>query len=56
MTGKRRASILVALAHPDDEIFHGGMLAHLAERGLARDPKFGAEERHLLALEQERGK
>src|SRR5215467_10368541 len=29
----RRASILVALAHPDDEIFHGGMLAHLAERG-----------------------
>ncbi len=33
MTGKRRASILVALAHPDDEIFHGGMLAHLAERG-----------------------
>lgn len=33
MGHKRRASILVALAHPDDEIFHGGMLAHLAERG-----------------------
>src|SRR6476661_3978494 len=33
MAPKRRASILVALAHPDDEIFHGGMLAHLAERG-----------------------
>jgi N-acetyl-1-D-myo-inositol-2-amino-2-deoxy-alpha-D-glucopyranoside deacetylase len=33
MAHKRRASILVALAHPDDEIFHGGMLAHLAERG-----------------------
>src|SRR5689334_21318319 len=33
MTYKRRASILVALAHPDDEIFHGGILAHLAERG-----------------------
>jgi N-acetyl-1-D-myo-inositol-2-amino-2-deoxy-alpha-D-glucopyranoside deacetylase len=33
MARKRRASILVALAHPDDEIFHGGMLAHLAERG-----------------------
>jgi N-acetyl-1-D-myo-inositol-2-amino-2-deoxy-alpha-D-glucopyranoside deacetylase len=33
MSYKRRASILVALAHPDDEIFHGGMLAHLAERG-----------------------
>lgn len=33
MTHKRRASILVALAHPDDEIFHGGVLAHLAERG-----------------------
>src|SRR5512143_1026498 len=33
MARKRRASVLVALAHPDDEIFHGGMLAHLAERG-----------------------
>ncbi len=33
MAHKRRASVLVALAHPDDEIFHGGMLAHLAERG-----------------------
>src|SRR5215831_15753900 len=33
MDRKRRASLLVALAHPDDEIFHGGMLAHLAERG-----------------------
>lgn len=33
MNRKRRASILVAFAHPDDEIFHGGVLAHLAERG-----------------------
>jgi N-acetyl-1-D-myo-inositol-2-amino-2-deoxy-alpha-D-glucopyranoside deacetylase len=33
MAHKRRASLLVALAHPDDEIFHGGMLAHVAERG-----------------------
>lgn len=33
MAHERRASILVVLAHPDDEIFHGGMLAHLAERG-----------------------
>lgn len=33
MAGKRRASILVAFAHPDDEVFHGGVLAHLAERG-----------------------
>jgi N-acetyl-1-D-myo-inositol-2-amino-2-deoxy-alpha-D-glucopyranoside deacetylase len=33
MTLKRRASLLVALAHPDDEIFHGGILAHLADRG-----------------------
>jgi LmbE family N-acetylglucosaminyl deacetylase len=33
MGDKRRASIVVAFAHPDDEIFHGGMLAHLAERG-----------------------
>jgi N-acetyl-1-D-myo-inositol-2-amino-2-deoxy-alpha-D-glucopyranoside deacetylase len=30
---KRRASLLAVLAHPDDEIFHGGMLAHLADRG-----------------------
>jgi LmbE family N-acetylglucosaminyl deacetylase len=33
MGHKRRASLLVAFAHPDDEIFHGGTLAHLAERG-----------------------
>jgi GlcNAc-PI de-N-acetylase len=33
MAHKRRASVLVAWAHPDDEIFHGGILAHLAERG-----------------------
>jgi LmbE family N-acetylglucosaminyl deacetylase len=33
MGHKRRASLLVALAHPDDEIFHGGILAHLAARG-----------------------
>jgi N-acetyl-1-D-myo-inositol-2-amino-2-deoxy-alpha-D-glucopyranoside deacetylase len=33
MGQRRRASLLVAFAHPDDEIFHGGMLAHLAERG-----------------------
>src|ERR1041385_6815995 len=33
MSRTRRASLLVALAHPDDELFHGGMLAHLAERG-----------------------
>jgi len=30
---KRRASLLVVFAHPDDEILHGGMLAHLADRG-----------------------
>jgi N-acetyl-1-D-myo-inositol-2-amino-2-deoxy-alpha-D-glucopyranoside deacetylase len=29
----RRASLLIVLAHPDDEIFHGGVLAHLSERG-----------------------
>jgi N-acetyl-1-D-myo-inositol-2-amino-2-deoxy-alpha-D-glucopyranoside deacetylase len=33
MTHKRRASLLVAFAHPDYEVFHGGVLAHLAERG-----------------------
>jgi N-acetyl-1-D-myo-inositol-2-amino-2-deoxy-alpha-D-glucopyranoside deacetylase len=34
MAHKRRASLLVALAHPDDEIFHGGVLAHLSDRGV----------------------
>src|SRR6185503_15216736 len=34
MTALRRASLLVVLAHPDDEIFHGGVLAHLSERGV----------------------
>jgi LmbE family N-acetylglucosaminyl deacetylase len=34
MSNTRRASLLVVLAHPDDEIFHGGVLAHLAERGV----------------------
>ena len=29
----RRASLLAVFAHPDDEIFHSGMLAHLADRG-----------------------
>ena len=33
MTHTRRASLLIVLAHPDDEIFHGGMLAHLSRRG-----------------------
>jgi hypothetical protein len=32
MTASRRASLLVVLAHPDDEIFHGGMLMHLGHR------------------------
>jgi LmbE family N-acetylglucosaminyl deacetylase len=34
MTQNRRASLLIVLAHPDDEIFHGGILAHLSERGV----------------------
>jgi LmbE family N-acetylglucosaminyl deacetylase len=34
MTASRSASLLVVLAHPDDEIFHGGMLAHLSARGV----------------------
>jgi N-acetyl-1-D-myo-inositol-2-amino-2-deoxy-alpha-D-glucopyranoside deacetylase len=34
MTHNRRASLLIVLAHPDDEIFHGGILAHLSERGV----------------------
>mgnify|MGYP003911914225 CR=1 FL=1 len=33
MTSTRRASLLAVFAHPDDEIFHGGVLAHMAERG-----------------------
>jgi N-acetyl-1-D-myo-inositol-2-amino-2-deoxy-alpha-D-glucopyranoside deacetylase len=34
MTSLRPASLLVVLAHPDGEIFHGGMLTHLSERGV----------------------
>jgi LmbE family N-acetylglucosaminyl deacetylase len=34
MATTRRASLLVVVAHPDDEIFHGGVLAHLSERGV----------------------
>jgi LmbE family N-acetylglucosaminyl deacetylase len=34
MISPRHASLLVVLAHPDDEIFHGGILAHLSERGV----------------------
>jgi N-acetyl-1-D-myo-inositol-2-amino-2-deoxy-alpha-D-glucopyranoside deacetylase len=34
MTSSRRASLLVILAHPDDEIFHGGILAHLSTQGV----------------------
>ena len=34
MISPRRASLLVVLAHPDDEIFHGGILASLSERGV----------------------
>ena len=34
MSNTRPASLLVVLAHPDDEIFHGGILAHLSERGV----------------------
>lgn len=34
MTRMRCASLLVVLAHPDDEIFHSGILAHLSERGV----------------------
>ena len=34
MDSMRRGSLLVVLAHPDDEVFHGGILAHLSERGV----------------------
>jgi N-acetyl-1-D-myo-inositol-2-amino-2-deoxy-alpha-D-glucopyranoside deacetylase len=34
MTVTRRASLLVVLAHPDDEIFHGGVLMHSSEQGV----------------------
>ena len=34
MARSRQASLLIVLAHPDDEIFHGGVLAHLSERGV----------------------
>ena len=34
MISTRRASLLVILAHPDDEIFHTGVLAHLSDRSV----------------------
>jgi N-acetyl-1-D-myo-inositol-2-amino-2-deoxy-alpha-D-glucopyranoside deacetylase len=34
MTSSRRASLLVVFAHPDDEVFHAGMLMHLGQRGV----------------------
>jgi N-acetyl-1-D-myo-inositol-2-amino-2-deoxy-alpha-D-glucopyranoside deacetylase len=34
MTRIRRASLLMVMAHPDDEIFHGGVLAHLSKCGV----------------------
>jgi len=34
MTLSRRASLLVVFAHPDDEIFHGGTLMYLSQRGV----------------------
>jgi N-acetyl-1-D-myo-inositol-2-amino-2-deoxy-alpha-D-glucopyranoside deacetylase len=34
MTRTRWATVLVVLAHPDDELFHGGTYAHLSERGV----------------------
>jgi N-acetyl-1-D-myo-inositol-2-amino-2-deoxy-alpha-D-glucopyranoside deacetylase len=34
MTSSRHASLLVVLAHPDDEIFHGGVLMHLSQQGV----------------------
>jgi LmbE family N-acetylglucosaminyl deacetylase len=50
MGPSRRPSLLVVLAHPDDEIFHGGVLAHLSERGvrvtLACATDGGAGKRH----------
>jgi N-acetyl-1-D-myo-inositol-2-amino-2-deoxy-alpha-D-glucopyranoside deacetylase len=34
MSQRRRAAVLAVYAHPDDELFHGGLtLAHLSERG-----------------------
>ena len=38
MIASRRASTcLVVLAHPDDEIFHGGMLSHLGGASVGVD-------------------
>src|SRR5215468_8822293 len=31
----RPASLVIVLAHPDDELFHAGVLAHLGERGVS---------------------
>jgi N-acetyl-1-D-myo-inositol-2-amino-2-deoxy-alpha-D-glucopyranoside deacetylase len=34
MSVTRSPSLLVVVAHPDDEIFHAGVLAHLSQRGV----------------------
>jgi LmbE family N-acetylglucosaminyl deacetylase len=34
MFDTRLASLLVVMARPDDEVFHGGILAQLSERGV----------------------
>ena len=34
MTPIRPASLLMVVAHPDDELFHGGVLAHLSRCGV----------------------
>ena len=34
MISNQRPSLLIVVAHPDDELFHGGVLAHLSERGV----------------------
>jgi LmbE family N-acetylglucosaminyl deacetylase len=34
MVSVRRASLLMVVAHPDDELFHGGVLAHFGDRGV----------------------
>jgi len=34
MTASRQASLVAVFAHPDDEIFHAGMLMHLSQQGV----------------------
>ena len=44
---RRRKSLLIVLAHPDDEIFHGGVRAHLrTDQRIVNSLSTSAEQRY----------